>query len=107
MSNESRRSIMATAWRIVKATGYTISNALKKAWVLFKIRAKMSTGIVEFRYRKVDGTTRQAFGTLDNSKIRYEYQHSQRKPNDTLFTYYDTEKQEFRSFKIWNILPNE
>ena len=37
---------------------------LKKAWANIKLKAKMSSQIVRFYFQKVDGSTREAWGTL-------------------------------------------
>ena len=62
----------------------------------------MRTGIVQFFFMKVDGTIRQAFGTLDPHRLP-ETQGSGRRPADTVQVYFDTEKQEYRSFKKCNL----
>ena len=95
---------MNNAWLLVKTTGATIGEALKQAWALAKLKKKMHAGIVKFHYAKVSGEIREAFGTLKAELINYEVKGSGRKPNETLFTYFDTEKQEYRSFKKWNLV---
>lgn len=94
---------MKNAWLFVKTTGITMSEALKKAWSLAKLKKQMLAGIVKFHFVKVNGEIREAFGTLKAELISYETKGSNRKPNDTLFTYFDTEKQEYRCFKKWNL----
>lgn len=105
MSNERKstlRNIMQTAWMFVKRNGYTMAEALKVAWLNAKVTKAMRTGIVQFFFMKVDGTLRQAFGTLDPHRLP-ETQGSGRRPADTVQVYYDTEKQEYRSFKKCNL----
>lgn len=97
------REILNLAWQFVRKNGYTLSEALKVSWSVFKLKAKMKTGIVRFYFRKVDGSTREAFGTL-SEKLMPETKGTGKKPNDTLFTYFDTEKSEYRSFKKANLL---
>ena len=60
----------------------------------------MSTQIVEFYYKKLDGSIRQAFGTLANTPPAT----TNRKPNENLFTYFDTIKNEWRSFYMFNLI---
>lgn len=106
LSDKARNTlsvIMKNAWLLVKTTGITISEALKKAWSLAKLKKQMLAGIVKFHFVKINGEIREAFGTLRADLISYETKGNSRKPNDTLFTYFDTEKQEYRSFKKWNL----
>lgn len=79
-----------------------MSEALKVAWANIKLKAKMQKGIVKFYFLKVSGETREAYGTL-SSKIVPET-GSGRKQNDTIQTYYDSERQEWRCFKKANLL---
>ena len=107
MSTDRRNrlsEIMNQAWKMVKRNGYTMSEALKVAWAYFKLRSAMKTRIVRFYFRKVDGTIREAFGTLKESLIPAISTQGNRKKNDTVQVYYDTEKGEYRSFKIANLV---
>ena len=56
-----------------------------------------------FYFQKVDGSTREAWGTLRPDLIP-PTQHN-RKSNDTVQIYFDTESHEFRCFKKFNLLP--
>ena len=49
-------------------------------------------------------TMSEAFGTLKESLIPASSTQGNRKKNDTVQVYYDTEKGEFRSFKIANLV---
>lgn len=63
----------------------------------------MCERIVEFYFVKKDGTTRQAFGTLQPDVIiDHITDSSNREPNPDMVVYYDTEVQHFRSFKKVN-----
>lgn len=97
------RDIMQLAWQFVRKNGYTMSEALKTAWANMRLKTEMKQRIVRFYYRKVSGEVREAFGTLQE-KLLPPTQGSGRKPNDTLFTYFDTEREEYRSFKRANLL---
>ena len=59
----------------------------------------MKQKTVQFFYQKVNGEIRQAFGTLRDEVINTIVKKTGRKPNDNMFIYFDTEKQEFRSTK--------
>jgi len=63
----------------------------------------MSAGIVRFYFRKVDGTIREAWGTL-KSDLLPQLKGDDRKRNDTVQVYFDTEYQEYRSFKRLNLI---
>lgn len=98
------REIMQLAWQFVKRNGCTISEALKVAWSNFKLRSMMSLSIVKFYYQKVDGSRREAFGTLSNKLIPAIESENTRAKNDTVQTYYDTEVQGWRCFKKLNLI---
>ena len=107
MSNTFRSQIsevMCLAWQMVKRNGYTMSEALKTAWTNIKLRAAMKERIVKFYFQKVDGSVREAYGTLNEKLMPAIAGTDNRKKNDTVQTYYDTERQEFRCFKKANLL---
>ena len=106
MSNERKstlRNVMSLAWQFVKRNGLSLSEALTIAWRNIKLRAAMSSRIVRFYFRKVDGTIREAYGTLAEKLTPTTTSTSNRRPNDTVQTYFDTEKQEWRCFKKANL----
>lgn len=105
MSKENKNRLsemMRLAWQFVKRNGFTKSQALKTAWANIKLRTAMRQRIVRFYYRKVDGTLREAFGTLKEGIVP-QTTGTGRKTNDTLQTYFDTEKGEWRCFKLANL----
>lgn len=113
MSNERKSTlsqVMKLAWQFVKRNGFNLSQALKAAWTNVKLKAAMTGKIVKFYFSKVDGTTREAYGTLNAGLIPAidtttdTSTKKQRKPNDTVQTYFDTERQEWRCFKKANLL---
>ena len=89
---------------IYRVTGESFSESLKRAWLLLKLKAQMKQKTVQFFYQKVNGEIRQAFGTLRDEVINTIVKGTGRKPNDNMFTYFDTERQEFRSFKKFNLI---
>ena len=95
--------VFSLAWQFVKRNGFSLSEALKKAWANVKLKAKMQGGIVKFYYQKVDGSIREAYVTL-KSELVHEVKDSGRKANPTLQTYFDTERQEWRCFKVANLI---
>lgn len=94
--------IMKLAWTFFKTTGQDFSKCLSQAWANFKLVAKMQTTIVKFYFQKVDGTTREAWGTLKG--VEDKVKGDNRSNNPTVQVYFDTEKQEFRCFKKLNLI---
>lgn len=96
------KHIMRLAWQFFKQTGVKFSECLKKAWANYKLQKQMRTQIVRFYFQKVDGSIREAWGTLQ-ADLMPATTH-QRKSNETVQVYFDTEKQEFRCFKKFNLV---
>ncbi len=63
----------------------------------------MKKRIVKFYFQKIDGSVREAFGTLSD-KFMPETKGDDRKKNETVQTYYDTEIGDWRCFKKANLL---
>lgn len=97
------KEVMLMAWTFVKRNGFTMSEALKVAWANMKLKAAMKQRIVKFYFKKVDGSVREAYGTLKENLIPAT-NGDNRKKNDTVAIYFDTEKQSWRSFKKANLL---
>ena len=95
---------MTLAWQFVKRNGFTMSEALKAAWANMKLKAAMKNRIVKFYFQKVDGSIREAYGTLKDNLIPAIAGTDNRKRNDTVQVFYDTEKQEWRCFKKANLI---
>ena len=104
MKRTDLSNIMKEAHRFIKIAGLSLSEALKKAWANFKLRIKMYSGIVKFYFQKIDGSVREAYGTLNDRFVPAIAGTDNRKKNDTTQTYFDTEKQEWRCFKKLNLL---
>lgn len=67
MSTEKRsalKEVMILAWQFVRQNGYDLSKALKCAWANIKLHRALKARIVKFYFQKVDGSIREAFGTL-------------------------------------------
>lgn len=97
------REVMTLAWQMVKKNGYTMAEVLKTAWRNIKLRTQMQQRIVKFYFQKVDGSIREAYGTLKETLIPATGE-SNRKKNDTVQTYFDTEKSEWRCYKKANLI---
>ena len=91
------------AERIQEITGRPLDDCMAQARRIALCVAAMKTRIVEFYYKKKDGTLRQAFGTLqDNVILPLLKDATNREPNPELVTYFDTVKQQWRSFRKEN-----
>lgn len=102
-TREFLHDVMSLAWQFVRRNGYTMSEALKCAWTNMKLRAQMKSRIVKFYFQKVDGSVREAWGTL-SEKIVSATGEDTRKKNDTVQTYFDTDRGEWRCFKKANLI---
>lgn len=100
----SMREVMSLAWQMVKKNGFSMSEALKTAWANLKLKAEMRNRIVKFYFQKVDGSVREAYGTLCEKYMPAITGTDKRAKNDTVQTYFDTERQEFRCYKKANLL---
>ena len=98
------KEVMSLAWQMVKKNGYTMSEALKTAWANIKLKAAMKQKIVRFYFRKVDGSVREAFGTLNEKIMPAITGTDKRAKNDTVQAYFDTEVGEFRCYKKANLI---
>lgn len=98
------KDVMRMAWTFVKRNGYSMSEALKTAWLNMKLKASMKEHIVKFYFQKVDGTVREAWGTLNENLMPDITGADRRKKNDTVQVYFDTERQEFRCYKKANLI---
>ena len=96
-TREFLSEVMRLAWQFVKRNGYTMSEALKAAWRNAKLKIAMRSKIVKFYFQKVDSTIREAYGTLSDKFIPTVAGSDDRKKNDTVFVYFDSERQNWRS----------
>lgn len=103
MKRNVLHDIMSLAWQFVKRNGFTMSEALKVAWANIKLKAAMKQRIMKFYFQKVDGSIREAYGTLKENLIPAT-SGDNRKRNDTVQVYFDTERQEYRCFKKANLI---
>ena len=103
-TREFLHEVMSLAWQFVKRNGYTMSEAMKVAWANLKLKSEMKQRIVKFYYQKVDGSVREAYGTLCEKLMPAITGTDKRAKNDTVQTYYDTEVGEFRCYKKANLL---
>lgn len=96
------KEVMLLAWQFVKKNGYTMSEAMKVAWTNIKLRALLGKKVVEFYFKKTDGTLRQAFGTLMSDRVPET--KGTKRTAENCQVYFDTEKEEWRCFKKCNLI---
>lgn len=96
------RDVMTTAWQFVKKNGFTMSEALKVAWQNLKLKKELVKRVVKFYFYKVDGSIREAYGTLLENRIPET--DGSRRPSPTVQVYFDTEKDAWRCFKKANLI---
>lgn len=96
------KEVMQMAWSFVRKNGYSMSEALKCAWANLKLKAALKVKIVEFYFKKTDGTLRQAFGTLLSDRVPET--KGTKKTADNCQVYFDCEKEEWRCFKKCNLI---
>lgn len=97
------KRINEDAKRINEITGRPMAECVETATQIAECVKQMKSRIVEFFFTKKDGTVRQAFGTLQDEIILPLIKDtSNREPNPELVTYFDTVKQQFRSFRKEN-----
>lgn len=102
-AKNTMREVMILGWQLVKRNGYSKSEALKVAWLNIKLKAQMKSRIVKFYFQKVDGSIREAFGSLAENIVP-PTTGAGRRTNDTCQVYYDSERQDWRCFKKANLL---
>lgn len=72
-----------------------------------RFRNALKKNVVSFRYRKKDGSTRKARGTLKKDALPRYSQNRRPRPNRNGFIYWDVDKGSFRSFLRANFLDWE
>ncbi|ASV77949.1 SH3 beta-barrel fold-containing protein [Elizabethkingia anophelis] len=96
-----RTQVFKRAYEIMKSTSKSFAVCLSKAWQLYNLAKKMKSEIVTFYYEKIDGTLRRAIGTLNYNAYQIK---SERQPNPKVFNYFDIEADDFRAFRVENLI---
>lgn len=100
-----RVRVMKYAWQLSKTTGEIWRVCMIKAWQLYRLAKAMRERTVTFYYRKADGSVRKAYGTLCKMPAGIAFGGKRiTKPSYKTMTYFDTVKNEFRCFKIENLI---
>ena len=103
-STSFRVRVFKYANQLYKTTGLMWSECLRKAWTIYRLAKQMRQGTVRFLYKKVDGSIREAYGTLHNLPVGVTGGVKKTKPSYKTFAYFDTERNDFRCFKIENFI---
>jgi hypothetical protein len=101
MKRRDLSQIMTTAWQFYRVTRLHFSWCLRHAWKNFKLVERMRREVVKFYFTKVNGYTREAWGTLREDIVLPT--KGNRRKNDTVQVYFDTEKMAYRCFKKLNL----
>ena len=105
-TNKTRSSVCQLAWNLVKNFGFSLSEAMKQAWKNIKLRAALVGNVVRFKYRKIDGSVRNAVGTLIENMLPAT-KGTGRKACPDVQVYFDLEKKAFRSYKKSTLISFE
>lgn len=99
-----RRSVLTLAHQLRRSAGLTFGQAQKKAWAVIRLKIEMKKSeAVEFSFIKIStGEIRRAVGTLHPSIVPATKGTSKAKPA-AIVTYFDLERQAWRSFKAENL----
>lgn len=101
MNKSFRSKVFAWAHYLLRETGKTFAVCLSKAWAIYRLRKAMKERVVTFAFEKADGSLRKAKGTLKD--VEHLVKGTGVFTPKTV-TYYDVEKESFRSFKINNFI---
>ena len=109
MDNTTRKTIFKRAWERAGYKAVNFAKALKGAWAEYRatvLRTSETSKDFEAVFIKKDGSIREATGTLDLTKVPAGlHPKGLRTPPAHVFTYYDLDKQAWRSFR-YNTLLN-
>lgn len=99
--NQKMSKLMVNAWLLVRVKKMSMSDSMKMAWKVYKLRQKGLSGKVEFDYiKKSTGELRHAIGTFDikqMSKDASTFSNNSSAYTPLQIRYYDIEKGGWRS----------
>ena len=97
----------------------TWRRSVRRGWWLVRFREQLARKIISFQYYKSDGSIRRALGTLNMNLIPENLRpgassrqtggvaSAEKGKSYTAFTYFDLTKNNWRSFRIDNLLSDE
>jgi hypothetical protein len=100
-SRNFRTRVFNWAHQLVKSTGKGFAVCLAKAWALYRLRQRMTSGVVKIAFERADGSLRIAYATLKDTAKHIKGTGT---PNYKTVKYFDTEAGGFRSFKVENFI---
>lgn len=96
-----KRRLFHIAWAVA-AQFDSFSDALKHAWKVIRLQFELCTqAVVNFKYKKVDGSLREARGS--NESLNYS-PGEKPKTNYGVLIYFDLVANGFRSAKVENLI---
>lgn len=101
MNSNFRTKVFKRAYEIKASTGKAFAICLSKAWQVYRLLQKMRNKATVFTFEKADKTLRRANGII---KPYTKKNIGPRKENFKSVSYFDLEKQSFRSFKVENLI---
>lgn len=101
--NEIRKKVCVMMHKLSAQGIANKSEAMKLAWANVKLTNALKQGIVEFTFYKVDGSIRQAFGTLNPEFLGLNPSPIPVQTDYNIQKYFDTEKNAWRCFKRVNL----
>lgn len=95
-----RPAAMTLAWQLVKKTGLSLGAAIRKAWQAVRLKARLTTEKVTFRFIREDGTVRTAYGTRNTELIPEDCRpKGSGNASPLATTYFDLDLSQWRSFR--------
>lgn len=79
------------------------AEAFRLAWAALKLQRALKQGICQFQFKKVDGTIRTAYGTLNPAFLPHCENETETTTACVNQKYFDTEKNAWRCFKKVNL----
>ena len=98
-----KSEVFKTAWQFFKENLFnSFSECLKAAWQRIKLVTRLRAGLAYFSFRKTNGETREAIGTLNTTNYNYQPKSNgqRRKSSLMVVKFWDIEKRAFRSLRI-------
>lgn len=97
--------VMTTAWKIYrKYKNLPFAFALKLAWRKAKMIWAMHTDNVNFSYIKIDGTIREARGTLQDSVLPTRNTVGSHTTSPDLLYYWDLDRNGWRACRLERLI---
>lgn len=94
-----KTELFKRAWTLFRNSFGTFSDCLSQAWKVLKLKLRMKESIIRFEFKKTNGEIRVAFGTLIQNISK-----GKSTPNYKTLAFFDTIKNQVRSFKIDNLI---